>query len=224
MKTTGLRKINKIFRSFMILVIGLTIITGASCYRDYGLTTADYDMVLTVFDENNDFTRYTTYAMPDTIIHPVPDGQTDDLPRTFDSQIISDVVRNMNDLGFQRITDTTQIGQTDVIILLSAYKQEWVVSGGYYPGGWWGWYPWYPGGGWYPWYPGYGYSYSYTTGTIAITMVDREKYDPNAQLNSTVWNAGINGLTGDNRASTSSRIRNAINQAFSQSSQYLRRP
>lgn len=214
---------SKTVRLVFGVILGLVFVVGLSCYRDYGLTTADYDMVLTVFDENNDFTGYASFAMPDTIIHPVPDGQTDNLPRTFDAQIISDVVRNMTNLGFSRITDTSQIAQTDVIILLSAYKQEWVVSGGYYPSGWWGWYPGYPGGGWYPGYPGYGYSYSYSTGTVTITMVDREKYDPNAQRNSTVWNAAINGLTGDNRASTSTRVRNAIDQAFSQSAQYLQR-
>ena len=199
------------------LVFGLAMVivfvAGLSCYPDYGLTTADYDMVLTLYDTNNDFSGYVYYAMPDTIIHPVPDGQTDDLGRDFDSRIIADVVRNMNSLGFQRITDTTQISQTDVIILLSAYKQEWVVNG-WYPGGWWG---------WYPWYPGYGYSYNYSTGTVFISMIDVEKYDPNAQINSTVWNAGLNGLTGDTRTGTSTRIRNAINQAFAQSSEYLQR-
>jgi len=219
MKTTEFWKINKIFRGFLVLVVGVTIITGASCYRDYGLTTADYDMVLTVFDENNDFTGYSTYALPDTVIHPVPDGQTDDLPRTFDAQMIADVERNMNALGFTKVEIDTNANPPDVVVFLTASKQEWNVSG-YYPGYWWGW-----GWGYYPWYPGYGYSYSFSTGTISITMIDVEKYDPNApQLNATVWNAGINGLTGDVRSSTSARIRNAIDQAFSQSSQYLRRP
>jgi hypothetical protein len=212
-------KTGKTIRFGFVLVLGLIFVVGLSCYRDYGLTTADYDMILTLYDNENDFTGYVTYALPDTVIHPVPDGEEDDLPRTFDSQMIADVVRNMNAMGFTRIPfDTAAADIPDVVVLLTATKQEWTVAG-YYPGYWWGW-----GGGYYPWYPGYGYSYSYTTGTVFITMIDVEKYDPNnPQLNSTVWNATINGLVGDTRTGTSARIRSAINQSFAQSASYLKR-
>jgi len=222
METTKLRKGVLSFRVLLVFALSAIMVTGLSCYQDYGLTTADYDMILTLYDTENNFTGYVNYALPDTVIHPVPDGETDDLPRTFDSQMIADVERNMNALGFTRV-DTNAANPPDVMVLLTATKQEWTVAGSY-PGYWWGWYPWYPGGGWYPYYPGYGYSYNYTTGTVFITMIDVDKYDPNTQINATVWNAGINGLTGDTRASTSARIRDAINQAFSQSSEYLRRP
>jgi hypothetical protein len=214
-------KTGKTIRFGFVLVLGLIFVVGLSCYRDYGLTTADYDMILTLYDNENDFTGYVTYALPDTVIHPVPDGEEDDLPRTFDSQMIADVVRNMNAMGFTRV-DTTAANPPDVVVVITATKQEWTV-GGYYPGYWWGWYPWYPGGGWYPYYPGYGYSYEFSTGTVFITMIDVDKYDPDAQLNATVWNATINGLAGDSRTSTSARIRSAINQAFAQSSSYLQR-
>ena len=218
MKTTSLRKVGSTFRIFIIVALGMIFVAGLSCYRDYGLTTADYDMVLTLADPDAIFSNYSTYAMPDTVIHPVPDGVTDDLTRAFDSQIISDVARNMDALSYTRITDTTQT--VDVVVLISATKSDWQVSG-WYPGGWWGWYPWYPGGGWYPGYPGYGYSYSFSTGTILITMIDPEKWDPNAIANGPVWGGALNGLIGDTRAGVSTRIRNGINQAFAQSP-YLR--
>ena len=214
MKTTGLRKGGSAFRIFLIVALGLVFVAGLSCYRDYGLTTADYDMVLTLADPNAVFSNYSTYALPDSVIHPVPDGQTDDLTRAFDARIISDVVRNMNSLGYTRVTDTTQT--VDVVVLLSAIKSEWQVSG-WYPGGWSGWYPWYPGGGWYPGYPGYGYSYNFSTGTIFVTMIDVAKWNPDSPGDSPVWSAALNGLAGDTRSGTATRITNGINQAFAQS-------
>jgi hypothetical protein len=214
MKTTRLRKGASTFRFLLIVALGMVFAAGLSCYQDYGLTTADYDMVLTLADPNVVFTNYSTYALPDTIIHPVPDGQIDDLTRVFDSQIISDVARNMDALGYTRVTDTTQT--VSVVVLLSAIKSDWQVSG-YYPGGYWGWYPYYPGGGWYPYYPGYAYSYEFTTGTVFVTMIDPEKRNSNDPANSPVWGATLNGLAGDSRSGTATRITNGINQAFAQS-------
>ena len=219
MKTTSLRKVGSTFRIFIIVALGMIFVAGLSCYRDYGLTTADYDMVLTLADPDAIFSNYSTYAMPDTVIHPVPDGETDDLTRVFDRQIYDDVKRNMDALGYTRV-DTNASNPPDVVVLISAIKSEWQVSG-YYPGGWWGWYPWYPGGGYYPGYPGYGYSYSFSTGTVLITMIDPAKWDPGNPVNSPVWGGTLNGLTGDTRAGISTRIRNGIDQAFAQSP-YLR--
>jgi hypothetical protein len=102
------------------------------------------------------------------------------------------------------------------VVLISALKSDWQVSG-WYPGGWWGWYPWYPGGGWYPGYPGYGYTYNFSTGTVNITMIDPQRWDPNNPEVGPVWSGALNGLLGDTRAGASTRIRNGINQAFAQS-------
>jgi hypothetical protein len=215
MKTTGLRKVENTFRIFVMVALGIVFVAGLSCYRDYGLTTADYDMVLTLANPDAVFSNYSTYALPDTVIHPVPDGKQDDLTRDFDARIIGDVRRNMNALGYQEV-DTSASNPPDVLVLLSAIKSDWQVSG-WYPGGWWGWYPWYPGGGWYPWYPGYGYSYNFTTGTIFITMIDVANWNPDSPGDSPVWGAALNGLAGDTRSGTATRITNGLNQAFSQS-------
>ena len=215
METTKQGKAIITFRIFLVMSLVMVFVAGLSCYRDYGLTIADYDMVLTLADPEAIFTDYATYALPDTVIHPVPDGQQDDLTREFDARIISDVVRNMNAQGYSRV-DTNTANPPDLVVLISALKSDWQVSG-WYPGGWWGWYPWYPGGGWYPWYPGYGYSYSFSTGTILITIIDRDKWDPDAPGDSPVWGAAMNGLAGDTRSGTATRITNAINQAFAQS-------
>ncbi|MCK5454961.1 MAG: DUF4136 domain-containing protein, partial [Calditrichia bacterium] len=63
--------------------------------------------------------------------------------------------------------------------------------------------------------------YSFSTGTVLITMIDPAKWDPGNPVNSPVWGGTLNGLTGDTRAGISTRIRNGIDQAFAQSP-YLR--
>ena len=73
MKTTSLRKVGSTFRIFIIVALGMIFVAGLSCYRDYGLTTADYDMVLTLADPDAIFSNYSIYAMPDTVIHRGPD-------------------------------------------------------------------------------------------------------------------------------------------------------
>ncbi len=208
-------------RALLVLSMGLIMLfLVASCYRDYGLTVQDYDVVFTKYDTEADFTQFPKYAMPDTILHLVPEDQEDDLSRAFDAQILSEVARNMQAYGYERVTDTTQIEETDIIILVTASKSDWLVYN-YYPGYWWGWYPWYPGGGWYPYYPGWGSVSSFSTGSIFITMLDRERTEPDNQVIVGYWGAAINGLLGDTASSTRGRIIDAIKQAFAQS-EYLK--
>lgn len=209
-------------RAVLVLAMGLLMIfLVASCYRDYGLTVQDYDVVFTKYDTEADFTQFPKYAMPDTVLHLVPEDQEDDLGRTYDALILSEVARHMQAYGYERITDIAQIEETDVIVLISAAKSDWLVYD-YYPPGWWGWYPWYPGGGWwYPWYPGWGTVTSFSTGSIFVTMIDRERTDPENQAIVGYWGAVINGLLGDTASGVRGRIIDAVNQAFAQS-EYLK--
>lgn len=198
--------------ALLVVTLSAAGVLFLSCYPDYGLGISDYDMVLTGYDRSIDFGKLQTYAMPDTVLHPVPEGKTDDLSRDYDELIISRVAENMAKYGYTRITDPAQT--VDVVILLSALKSDWQVYN-YYPPGWWGWYPWYPGGPWYPWYPGYGTSYEFSTGTLFITMIDPENIDPENKAVSTWWGALLNGLAGgDTPSGVRQRIQSGINEAF----------
>lgn len=203
--------------SFIVLMAIFLV----SCYRDYGLGIQDYDTVLTIFNKETDFAQFSTYAMPDSVIHLVPEDQQDDLPRDYDVQILSDVARNLEAKGYTRVEPPlTDTNIPDVVVLVSMNRQEWL---GYtYNPVWWDWYPWYPGWGWGPgwggWYSGYVGSYKFTTGSILIEMMDANKIDPdNLERIQGIWGAGINGLAGDIKSGTRNRITNAINQAFDQS-------
>jgi hypothetical protein len=207
-----------LFGSILIITIGIL----ASCYRDYGLGLQDFDTVLTLFDKEANFGNFSTYAIPDSILHLIPEGESDDLSRDFDSRILSDVVRNMTAFGYTRV-DPPFTTPPDVVVLVSATKSDW-QGYTYYPGwyDYWGWYPWYPGWGWGTgwggYYPGYVGTYTFSTASILIEMMDANKIDPdNPDRIRGVWGAGLNGLADDTAVSTGSRITSAINQAFAQS-------
>ena len=67
-------RLNKKIRYLFVLFFGLAFAIN-SCYTDYGLTTSDYDVVLTRYNKETDFASFRTYALPDTIFHIVGDEE-----------------------------------------------------------------------------------------------------------------------------------------------------
>ncbi len=205
------KKISSIIGSLLLAAL-LLIFT--SCYTDYGLTNADYDTVITLFDNNANFNK-PTYAMPDTIVHFVEEGKEDDIDRSKDALILQTIVNNMTILGYERVPVDTSANAPGFVILVGVTVTD-NYGTAYYPGygywGGWGWWGGYPGWG----YPGGSVTYSYTTGTIFMTMIDPEKLNSGSQTFGAVWLARINGILSSS-ASTSSRITQRINDAFNQS-------
>ena len=201
----------------LILLFSLLILSSFvlySCYPDYGLTTSDYDTVITLYDNSADFNK-PTYAMPDTVVHFVEAGEEDNVDRSKDALILSTIANNMTRLGYERVPVDTSADAPDFVILVGVTVTD-NYGTAYYPGygywGGWGWWGGYPGWG----YPGGSVTYSYTTGTIFMTMIDPEKFNAGSQTFGAVWLARINGILSSS-ASTSSRITQRINDAFNQS-------
>jgi hypothetical protein len=186
-----------------------------SCYPGDELTVSETDVVVTLFDKSVDFSAYTTYAMPDTIIHLVPEGEDDDVSRAYDDEILSDIADNMIAMGYTLENDPAL---ADVHVLVSATVQDYTGYAyyGWYWGYWYGDYP--PYWGWYPWYPSGGVAYSYSVGTILITMTDPGRTDSSGERVPPIWSAGLNGLA--DKGTNAQRIADGIDQAFAQS-QYL---
>jgi hypothetical protein len=185
-----------------------------SCYDNYELSTDDYDVVATFYDEKIDYSAFKTYVMLDSIFHVVGEDEKDELGRDHDQLILSLVVQNMEDLGYRRITNP-QIDDPDVGIIVAASSSKNIQVYYNYPwGGYWG-------------YPGYGYTYppywwgptvtEYSSGTVFINMADAKSFDPDQKLLATVWLAAINGLLDDTKSNTSTRLEREINQAYAQS-------
>ena len=203
----------------LIAVTGLILVL-LSCYPGEPLSINQMDIVVTVYDKNADFSRFQTYVLPDTVVHLVDSTKQDEVNRDYDDFILARVKENVEAMGFVEETDPEN-NKPDAVFLVAVANQEYR---GYYGGywGWWGWYPgwgwWgYPGWGWYypPYYPGY--SYSFTTGTIFISMVDVKNADPENKQIPIVWSAGINGVVEENVANVRNRIERGINKAFDQS-------
>jgi len=215
-------KVLKPYRVLLTLVGLSAIFFLWSCYPDSGLTSIeDYDLVVTQYDPEQDFSEFSTYAMPDSVIHLVGEGKEDEINRDYDEQILAQVERNMNDLNYTRIFPGDP-GTADIILTVYATSTQWkgyswVGGGGYWD--WWG----YPGYPWYPYYPGYAVPYEFTTGTVLIEMGDVNDYDPEQDRLPIRWGAGINGLLDDSKTNIQYRLTRNIDQCFTQSP-YLGRP
>jgi hypothetical protein len=176
------------------------------------MSTSDYDVVLTLYDEEANFGQYQTYAILDTVFHITEDGEDSDLlERDFDSDIIERIESNMLNLGFTKENDP-QNNIPDVVVVVAATASRnfniWTWYPGYgYPG--WGWW----GGGWY--YPWTSVT-AYDLGTLLITIVDTEDIDLENLRANGIWIAGINGILRSSNANISS-LNGHIDQAFAQS-------
>lgn len=215
------------------LLLKIGILTGialalTACYPEGAEYTEDLDLVVTNYDPDYNFKGIQTYYMADSIYHIVDEGVTPD--RTYDAYIISELEKNFDALGYERL-DTTDVGSSepDVAVVVTAVKITYYdyYSYPWYPGWGWGWY-WkgtdywgYPGYGWgYPWYGG-GYVTSYETGTVLWDMFDPDNVDKENEIINVEWMGAINGLLGTSKPDTKDRITRGINQAFEQSP-YLR--
>jgi len=221
----------KISKHLLWLIPVLAVVL--SCSPEFDATVEEMDLAITRIDEGQDFSGYQTFYLEDTVIYIVEDeSDLEDLDRTHDEQIISEVRQHFLDMGWTEITNPNDIEtDADVSILLSAlavdmyfyYTYWWDYWDWWYWGDWW-----YPGYPWYPVYPGIGYpSYGYTVGTVMIDMVDLKNIELPANQDDSprveiLWTGAVNGILVGSDASISNRLTKQINQVFTQSP-YLRK-
>ncbi len=196
------------------------VVSLVGCYPgSTNLDDEDYDIVLTVHDDEVDFATYRTYVLPDSVIHIEDSDNADiiELPRDFDDLILDVAAANMDDLGYVREFDPEVGDEIDLVLLVSAVgteSTEWFYSGWW---GYWGWYPGYPPG----WGPGWGWGVPpgyiggvrIESGSVVLalpTLADAE--DEEVPV---VWAGAMRGLLGGGAAE--SRITESLNQAFDQS-------
>ena len=194
----------------------LPMLLAAGCYPSGPSEVGESDVVVTAFDQNQNFGAIRTWAMPDEVFE--TEG-SDDVTDAFDGLILSQIEANMTRLGYVRERNPEANGADVVIIARKSRRTTTGWVGGGVPG-WCGWPGWgFPGWGcwpgFYPWIP-----VSVTTGSVFVEM-----YDPNAavQLPSSsetqlpaVWGALLNGFA-SGTASNAARISEGIDQAFRQS-------
>jgi len=206
-----MRKMKQIKLLLILVFFAVTSVVLTSCYPDYGLTTSDYDIVATFKEDANDFQAYkidgATYFMPDSVKRILDNvGGISSEVGAYDQAALDEIENQMTAYGYTRVMNPQN---ADVFINVGVTSSENVV---YYPGYWYGWYGWY-----YPWYGYGGYAYSYTTGTLFVTMIDKSKIDEVNKITGAVWAGAINGLLEDTNANTAARVISSIDKMFEQS-------
>ncbi len=193
-----------------VMVLGILVLLQA-CYPKGAEFVDELDLVRTAFDDEYDFGSQLTYAINDDI----PLIGTDPLDYAdvvTTATILTRIKANMADRDYQLVAADED---PDFHILVGALEVTTTVIG--CGAGWWGYYPGYPG------YPGYGgcwypVGYSYSTGTIFITLWDKNSLPTNGTDPAMPeWSVGINGLLQGSQSSITTRIQNTIDQAFDQS-------
>lgn len=199
-----------------ILFLGIiaTWITG--CYPDGADYVDELDLVMTTYDKSYSFPASNTYAIPDKIPKingNVLTGKPIEYVDAGTTKIILDAIKaNMTSMGYTQVASNA-----DVTVMVAGLE---VTTTTIYCNDWWGYWGWW---GYYPTYPGYGgcyypSAYTYSSGTIMISMIDDKSEDglPETPVKG-VWGSAINGLMTGTAASTTTRIITSINQAFNQS-------
>jgi hypothetical protein len=191
------------------MITALVSIAFISCYPDHGLTTTDYDAVMTFFNKSTDFGQLQNVRLVDTVLHLVSPGSKDEISRAYDALILNTVESNLIAAGYNVIRDLDS-SNVDAVVLVGVTTSTYYVAygGGY--GCYWP-YSYYCYG--YP--PYYGGVYSYETGTILVEMFNGDRSGGPGVPPDNYWVAGINGLLGNRNPMTT--IPSLINQAFKQS-------
>ena len=204
--------------------VALIAALGA-CYPGEITDVADTDIVLTVHNET-DFTRFSNYAMPDTVLN-VCENSDDpecenaiDIDHSYDAQILTQIAARMQGYGYQRIPidQVDENNLPDLFMLVTVSATERTTASVWWP--WWGW------GGWWPgWGPGWGPGYPvvsvtrWNQGTLEMTLIDPTDTDPDQQIFNVQWDGTLTGvLSSANGPIDTNRIDRGIQQAFDQSS------
>jgi hypothetical protein len=220
-------------RTYFYLFLLMTIAGLSACYPvGNDITYEDTDIALTQYDKDyyspgtyNYFQEFQTFIVPDTVIHIIEDGVTDEISRDYDKYVIEQVRSNMLKLGYVEETDP-ETNPADLVVTVSVTTSEHID------------YDWYPYWAWfwvfikkgdgksgssvennYPWNPYYGYgtSYTYTAGTLILEMVDAGKVDESTQEIPVIWAGLINGAVGGPEDGIKSRLSTGIDRCFNQS-------
>jgi len=201
----------------IFLVISVIMVScypgGAEYYSDTDIVITDYDSAF--FATHN----VQTYYLIDTVAY-ITDDQ-EDVDHKYDDLILGTIKDNLEQIGYQPV-DTSGGTPADVLVtatVTSSTTEGWVPGYPYYPG--WDWWWGYPGWDWWWGYPGgyYPYYYSFSTGTLFITMGDpNDPIDDDGEIKlPVVWGGAFNGMLSSSTSDMNARIKRSIDQAFSQS-------
>ena len=148
-------------RLLILLLTGLFAQLVVSCYPEGADNIEDYDVAITNYDKGADFSAFTTFSIPDTVVYFANDNSAGKPSHEFDDAVIKAVTDNFVAMGYEKVADPTATTPAEdlpsFIVTVSAFSNvnyayfvdNWYNNWNWYWGGWWGgpfnpYYPWYP--------------------------------------------------------------------------------
>ncbi len=196
-------------------IFGLLILF-ISCQKnpDMGELDDDY-IVVTDHDAKANFSTYSMYYMPDSILV-IGNSLTPTWIHAQSNDALAAIEKNMNQRGFTR---TRNKRNADLGIQTAYVESTNYIT---YDPYWWAGYPgyWDPSywGGWSGWYYPYPVVYSYNVGSLLAQIVDLKNVPTGSNTNLTVlWTAYMAGLMSGSNNIDMQRAVTAVNQSFVQS-------
>ena len=201
-----------------ILLISAVILFAVACHKEPYTDSDNEYLVYTTPGKDVNFTSYRTFDLADSLLII---GQSKD-PQYSQSDnslaLIQQVRTNMENLGYIYTPDNpnADLGiQMTFVVKTERYVQYyndpywWLDYPGYWSPGFWGNYT-----GFYYRYP---ISYTYSTNSLMIDMVNLTTPRTGNEALEVVWSAFIGGPAGFGPVSDLTKMKTSIDQAFAQS-------
>ncbi len=197
----------------------VAVLSLTACEKQADLSELDGRYVVyTNHDPEADFSRLTSYYLPDSILLIGDSAQPSYATGKQAADILQAWAEHMESRGFTR---TTRRAEADLGLQVSYVESSYHFTAvGGWPG--WGWdYPWYWSlgywGNWGGWYYPFVVHYAYNTGTFLAELLNLTAPQGEGQQLPVVWNACLTGgLSGSSYVDTRLAI-DGVEQAFAQS-------
>ena len=108
-------------RLLIILLTGLFAQLVVSCYPEGADNVEDYDVAMTTYDKSADFSTFSTFSMPDSIVYFSNDKNTT-IDHQFDDAILQVVRNNFVNLGYQEMANPTETDKPNFVVMVSGFS------------------------------------------------------------------------------------------------------
>jgi hypothetical protein len=206
-----------------IIFISALALLAIGCQKEpYPQDSDNEYLVYTAPAKGVDFTQYATFNLPDSLLI-IGQGEKPHYSQSAKALVLIQAYKaNMEKMGYvytPSAADADLGVQLTYMIRTERYVQYyddpywWLDYPGYWPSGYWG--------NWSGWYYPYPVTYTYTTNALITDMVDLQSENADGKLE-IVWSSYIGGPASYSIQNDVNRMKESINQAFSQSP-YLKR-
>jgi len=205
----------------ILAISALVCAATVACYPDQMDSFTQTSSVVTLVDSQAPLSEARTFALPDTIVAVIRGVGAASIAG--ENQILARIRESLISRGWKDVT-AIRAEKPDVVVLTAVVEQslagfaygDWWAAWGFWPG-WAGAY----GADWVWSTPDGAIVFTYETGTLLITMLDRNHDDRTNKRVPVLWAAAVNAVLATTPINLDLAIA-GIDQAFAQSPYLLR--